>query len=238
MCKCENLRGKTRIITLKNAEKLFCNSRQYMHKTEIENKKEKLKLSKKQKEILIGLMLGDGHLETTNQEKTYRLKIEHSVKQKEYVVWKYQIFKEWVNTEPKLRIVKNMTNNKLYSKYYFNTLSSGKLRFFAHQFYQNKKKVVPKLIHRWLTPLALAVWFMDDGSKKSNKHKALILNTQSFNKIDLKRLQNALLKNFSLKTKLRKQKEGKQIYILSESADKFKSIVRPYIISSMNYKLN
>ena len=40
--------------------------------------------------------------------------------------------------------------------------------------------MVPKLIHRWLTPLSIAVWFMDDGSIKSKNHQARIINTQGF----------------------------------------------------------
>jgi len=49
----------------------------------------KIKITPKQKQIIIGKILGDGHLETVN-EKTCRLKIEHSYKQRAYVDWLYQ----------------------------------------------------------------------------------------------------------------------------------------------------
>ena len=45
-----------------------------MRSKQIEEHKKTLKLTKKQKEILVGLILGDGHLETLNKGKTYRLK--------------------------------------------------------------------------------------------------------------------------------------------------------------------
>ena len=46
-------------------------------------KEEKMKLSREQREILVGILLGDAHLETQNRGRTYRLKVEHSLKEKE-----------------------------------------------------------------------------------------------------------------------------------------------------------
>jgi len=60
-----------------------------MRLKEIEDYKKNLKLSSLQREIIVGLALGDGHLETLNEGKTYRLKVEHSLKQREYLDWLY-----------------------------------------------------------------------------------------------------------------------------------------------------
>ena len=43
------------------------------------------------KEMLVGKILGDGCLETQNNGATWRLKIEHSFKQKEYVDHQYSL---------------------------------------------------------------------------------------------------------------------------------------------------
>lgn len=210
-----------------------------MHSKEIENYKKELKLTKRQREILTGKLLGDGHLETKDNGRTYRLKIEHSVKQKEYVDWLYGEFKEWIRTEPQLkeRYVKLRSVEGMYRKYWFNTLSSGKFRFYAQQFYGNRKKIVPKLIRKILTPLALAVWYMDDGSIKSNAHRTVLFNTHSFDKKNIKLLQDALMENFNIKTTIRKQKEGLQIYVLSESVDNLRNMIEKHILPSMKYKL-
>lgn len=206
-----------------------------MHSKKIEDYKKNLKLSKQQKEILIGLMLGDGHLETQDN-RTYRLKVEHSIKQKLYTDWLYRIWNKWVLTKPKTRIKK--LNGKHYQNYYFSTISHGALRFYAQQFYRAKKKVVPRLIHRWLTPLAFAIWFMDDGSIKSKNHQARILNTQGFDKKDVRRLAEVLQMKFDLKTSLRKQREGYQIMIAGgESAQKLYQLLDSHILPSMRYKL-
>ena len=110
--------------------------------------------------------------------------------------------------------------------------------FLPANFIRTAKKTVPKLIHRWLTPLGLAVWFMDDGSIKSKHHRALILNTQCYTDTDLHLLQKVLLDKYKVATKLRKQKEGKQIYLLASTVQEFVNIIRPYILPEMEYKLN
>jgi hypothetical protein len=206
-----------------------------MHSKELEHYKKGLKLTTRQREIIIGTLLGDAHLENRYKSRIFSLMIEHSIKQKEYVDWLYNEFKEWVRTPPKIKY--STVNGKKYQKYYFRTLSSGRFRFYHHQFYKQGKKIVPKLIHKWLTPLGLAVWFMDDGSLKSKHHRARIINTQGFSKKENKHLIEVLFKNFKVKSKLRKQKEGYQIYVLAETVSIFKDIINPYIISSMHYKL-
>ena len=195
---------------------------------------DKLKISSRQKEIIIGKLLGDGHLETANG-KTYRLKIEHSFNQCAYVDWLYQEIKSMASAEPKLKL--QIVNGVEYKKYWFNTHYSGSFRFYAQQFYQSKQKVAPKLIGRWLTPLVLAVWFMDDGSIKSKECQGKILNTQAFDAVSLERLQKAIHKNFRIQTSLRKQKEGFQIYILAGEIEKLRQTIGKYALPSMQYKL-
>ena len=201
----------------------------------IEVYKSTLKLNGEQRSILVGTLLGDGHLETQTNGRTYRLKIEHSAKQSAYVDWLYQQFKDWVLTPPKIK-PKRLKDVEL-ENYYFQTLSSGRFRFYAKEFYDDfKHKRVPRQIKRWLTPLALAVWFMDDGSAKSKQHRAVILNTHCFSKKDLALLQMALLQNYGLETKHRPQKEGLQLLIAGPDAERFVKIVRPQVLPYFSYK--
>jgi len=199
--------------------------------------KSKISLNTEQKEIIAGLMLGDGCLETQNNGKTYRLKIEQSRLHKEYVDWLYAKFKNLVLTEPQIKTKRIF--EKEYLNYGFQTVSCGQLRFFAHQFYDlnSKIKKIPKIIGKLLTPLALAVWFMDDGQIKSKKHRALMINCQCFSKKDLGLLQKVLLKKFQAETVLRKEKQGFRIYLLSKTISNFLAAINPHIISSMRYKL-
>lgn len=192
-------------------------------------------ISSRQREIITGKLLGDGHLETRTRGMTYRLKIEHSEKQKLYVDWLYNELKNFSASEPKRKVQR--VKGEEYVKYWFNTVSTGSLRFYGQQWYQNNKKVIPRQLDRWFTPLALAVWFMDDGSIKSQHHRAKIINTQSFSKEEILRLIDLLDRKYGIKAKLRYQREGYQVYLLSETIEKLENIIRPHVLPSMAYKL-
>lgn len=206
-----------------------------MRSTEIENRKLVLKLTDHQREILIGTLLGDAHLETQNQGRTYRVKFEQSLAHKDYVFHLYEAFKDWVNSPPKERIVHRKGNFS--TNYRFSTLSHEAFRFYAHQFYLGGVKSIPASIRKWLTPRALAYWYMDDGSRKSKQSKGIIFNTQGFSPVDVKTLSEILFENFKLENSLRKQKNGLQIYVSGRSSKMFQSIVEPHIIQSMWYKM-
>lgn len=193
-------------------------------------------LSKIQRDVLAGLLLGDGHLETQNGGRTYRLKVEHGLKQRDYVQWLYNIFSEWV---PNGIYTKNRKNGL--KSVGFTTQSHATFRFYGQQFYgKNRKRHVPVLIKKIITPISIAVWFMDDGSRKSLQHNTYNIHTLGYSKKDLEIMQDVLLKIFNIQTHLHKQK-GKyyRIYILSESAKRFTDLIKKYIspIRSMKHKL-
>jgi hypothetical protein len=192
-------------------------------------------LSSEQQEILVGTILGDGHLVTSNNGRTFSLKLEHAFSQKDYIDWLYMKLESLVLTRPQLK--HQTVRGKVYQKYYFNTLGLPALQPYGQLFYRKRKKVVPGSIASLMTPLSLAVWFMDDGSCKSRFHKARIFNTQSFCENDLRILQEMMLHKFQIATTLRKQREGKQIYIPSVSVDRFIRLIEPFIIPSMEYKI-
>ena len=205
-----------------------------MRSNEIENRKQLLKLTSRQRSILIGTILGDSHFETQNNGRTYRLKVEHSLKQLFYVDWMYKEFQEWTNSAPrrKAKVVKGVE----LENYYFQTISVGQFRFYAKQFYVDGHKVVPPQIGRWLTPLALAVWFMDDGSAKSKYHRAIILNTQGFTRKDIKFLIKALKTKYDIEANFRKQKDGLQLIVVGASAEIFYEVVQSNILPGFKYK--
>ena len=206
-----------------------------MRSKELEEYKKTLKLSQTQRSILVGTILGDGHLETENNGRTYRLKIEHSIKQSFYVDWLYRQFQEWAATEPKVEL-KLLRGIKV-ENYGFYTLSVGNFRFYAKSFYNSKgKKGVPVQIKNWLTPLALAVWFMDDGSAKTKYNRAITLNTHGYSKRDIAILIQALQVNFGLEAKFRKQADGLQLIMVGPSAELFYKLVQPYVLPNFTYK--
>lgn len=210
-----------------------------MHTKEIEAAKRKLRLSKLQREVLIGLILGDGHLEKAINKKTYRLKVSHGIKQKEYVNWLENVWKNWLHAPPQIREKISPYSGKKIKVVEFATYSHGAFRFYYHEFYgRDNHKRIPDLIKKLLTPLGLAVWFMDDGSWKSKHHQTYIIHTDSRPKNDLRKLQKVLLEKFDVYTSLHRQYSGWRIYIKTISAQKFKNLIWRHIIPSMRYKLD
>jgi len=202
-----------------------------MYSREIEQAKSSLELNDMQREVLVGVLLGDAHLETQNGGRTYRVKFEYGVKQREYAFHLYEIFRSWILTPPQVK--QDATHNNIW----FQTVSHSAFRFYAHQFYDGKRKCVPKLLHRYLTGRAIAYWYMDDGSIKSRESKGVIFNTHGFVRSDVLRLMDVLRSSFALEANERKQKDGLQIYISGKSYERFREIVDEYIIPSMRYKI-
>ncbi|NIA11483.1 MAG: hypothetical protein GWP10_17595 [Nitrospiraceae bacterium] len=207
-----------------------------MNSNKIKEFKKHLKLTDFQRQVLVGILLGDASLETQNKGRTYRLKIEQSEKHIEYLMHLYRVFKGWCLSLPHKRDVER--NGKISVNFAFSTVSHGAFRFYAQQFYKNGKKKVPSLIGKIFTSVSLAYWFMDDGSRKSRQSKGIIFNTQGFSKEDVNILINLLKDRYDLDAWLRKQKEGYQIYTSGKSFEVFKFIVLPYVVDNIKYKLD
>lgn len=106
---------------------------------------------------------------------------------------------------------------------------------------RNKKGINPHLILDHLTGRGLAYWFMDDGGKldynKNSKNKGVVLNTQSFTTEEVELMSKQLSVKFNLECEVRSNKGKKVIVIKSTSYGVFRSLVDPYIIPEMSYKL-
>ena len=206
-----------------------------MNTKEIREYKKTLNLTDIQRSILVGTLLGDGHLETQDGGKTYRLKIEHQLAQRDYLEWIYEQFKEWIPGGIRKRTKKNG-----YEYVLFDTYSHASFRFYAQQFYPEGIKAIPRLISKLLDPMVLAIWFMDDGSWKSDHHKTFIIHTLGYSKKDLGLVQKVLKDKFGIETSLHSQK-GKywRLYIKSEFADTFRKLIELYTsqIPSMRNKM-
>ncbi len=194
-----------------------------------------MRLTQEQREVIVGVLLGDAHLETRNRGETYRLKIEQSEGHRDYAEHLYDVFKPWVLTAPQPKRV--VSRGSVSVNWWFQTVSHGAFRFYAQQFYRDGRKSVPRLTGRWLKPRGLAYWFMDDGSLKWRQSRAVLLNTQGYDRSDVEMLARVLTQQFALETMLRRQVEGYQIVIVGRSLDRFVDLITPYLLPSMTYKI-
>ena len=181
-------------------------------------------LTKRQKAIVIGSILGDGAMRCKTNAL---LEINHASKEKEYVDWKFDELSNLVNTPPKIR-----KGNAGRVAYRFTTRSLPVLTSIYRQFYKNGQKSIPSDLT--LHPLSLAVWFMDDGCKSYN---AVYLNTQQFSKEGQDYLIELLKVQHGIKASLNRDKRYYRIRVAVSSIRRFKEIIRPYLLPEFLYKL-
>ena len=180
-------------------------------------------LTERQKAIIVGCLLGDGAMRCKTNAL---LEINHSIKQSEYVEWKYNELKELVSTQPHKRFC-----NAGRIAYRFTTKSLPELTEIYRKFYVTGKKIIPDNLT--LHPLSLAIWFMDDGSKS---YRAIYLNTQKFNVTEQQNLASLLRQQFNIKTSLNKDKKYYRLRIAVSSVSKFLEIIKPYLLPMFCYK--
>lgn len=192
-------------------------------------------LSKKQKKVLIGTLLGDGSLEF-NGYKGVRLQIKQKKESKDYVFWMYDVFENFTRTEPKQR--------KDTNQWYFGTRYLRELKYFFDLFYGDDKKSVPNDIDNYLyDPLSLAVWFMDDGTLdyRPKSHYAYSLSTDSFSVSDVEKLKKTLKNNFNVESSIQTPRSRgtkyTKLYIGADGRDKFKNLIEDFILDCFSYKL-
>ena len=191
-----------------------------------------------QEQILIGTLLGDACIEKNG--KHCRIKFDHSLAQKEYVLWKQNKLKDFCTSKLTCCNVFDPRTKRIYSHVRFNTRSIEAFDKYYPMFYLDKGKRVPENISDLLkSPIALAVWYLDDGAKRTDCN-ALRIHTNFYPKSEQAVLIKMLHKNFGIIAKLHKVKnEEYVIYIPSEESKRFCKIIEPIVseIPSMRYKL-
>jgi len=106
---------------------------------------------------------------------------------------------------------------------------------FKNLFYNLNVKIVPQNIYELLTPRGLAFWIMDDGSRQGD---GLHISVYAFSNKDIDKLMFTLQNKFNLKCSIHYNRDKKpRIYIFKESMDNLKSLISPYFIKEMLYKL-
>lgn len=185
-------------------------------------------LTQFQKSLIEGTILGDGYIRTIEGRADAFLEVNHSIHQKEYVDWKYQVLEPIVKSAPKTR-----RGNGDRIAYRFFTQQLPYLSLMQDRFYYRKKKIIPSNLD--LTPMKLAVWYMDDGSKCRSSD--VYLNTQQFDYSDQKKLITKL-SELGLEARLNKDKQYYRIRFLKSSVPKLFRTIQPHMTESMSYKLS
>lgn len=199
-----------------------------------------MQLTNRQKSIIYGIILGDGYLQKTG-ENNARLRIEHSLKQKEYIDWKYQELYNLFQNKPKKVDRIHPKSKKMYSYLRLQSHSSpffGKLRRIFYN-NQNKRKIDESYSGILNNNLTLAVWYMDDGYYYA-RDKSAHLYLPAINKKEINCLIKIFNDNYNLFPKYycRKDKKACQLNFTGKDKDLLFKLINSYIISYFSYKLS
>lgn len=198
------------------------------------------KLSKEQKSILIALLIGDGTISSN-----YVFKLSHSTHQRAFLEWKINLLntlgiknngiKEYVS-----KTGYNEGKQVLYSQMSINPT----IKALRRTIYTPKKTLSRKLLN-WLTPLGLAIWYMDDGhiNVNTSSQRSSIQHTIKIATCVDESTANMILQYFKevWDITFRLFKEGKGTFSVASSSEadceNFIKLVKPYIIPSLLYKI-
>ena len=187
------------------------------------------------KSILIGSILGDGHLDPiTRNGSRWILKYDDD----------HMRYLEWLRSKALDLQPSSIKAKKNYHQHYFSTKPSSDVGFFRRHFYPKGIKIVPKDVKLLLTdPLSLAIWYMDDGSldKREKYHLNATFATFCFSFRECVLLASTLKENFGIEARVHKStmrgKERYRLYIVSGSMTKFVNVVGSYIQPDFRYKI-
>jgi predicted DNA-binding protein YlxM (UPF0122 family) len=197
------------------------------------------KLTGRQKQMILGAILGDGTLYLRGRSKNARLKIQHTEKDKKYVEYKCNILKKFVAS---MGIKKETTFNpktkKYYTSYTFVTVSHPEFTKYRKLFYLNGKKIVNKKILNQLTPFSLAIWIMDDGYYNI-KGDFMELYTMDFNFEENSLIQNWFKNNYGISPQIEFHKQSKKHYLRFniKNTKELIKIITPFINPCMERKI-
>jgi len=183
-----------------------------------------------QEQILLGKILGDGYLHVS--KNTAAIEFGHTIKHDKYIEWTHSGLGS---------ISKNI--HKCVSGYGTNmqqasTIYSWFIKNKFESFYKNGKKIIPKWVIDSITPIALAFWYMDDGSlghhedQEDRAHFAVC----NFTEEDCDTLLLGL-KRFNIIGTYYKSQKYSRIRLNADEAEKLFLLIAPYIPKCMQYKL-
>jgi len=195
-------------------------------------------LTELQKQMILGTVLGDGSLYVGKRNKNARLKIEHSKEDKEYLIFKHSILRNFVSGKIMKRVGWNKKTAKFYTSYVFITVTHPEFTKFYQLFHKEKKKIVNEDILEQLTPFSLAIWIMDDGNY-NRKHNFIDLYTMNFSLEENLLIKNCIEKKFKIFPEINFHKQAKKYFLRFNvmNTKRLVKIIAPFIIPCMKRKI-
>lgn len=188
------------------------------------------------KEILFGSILGDGKIEMAPRAVNARFGFIQSEEKKEYFLFVLDKLSTLCSAKYREYSYFDKRTGKTYKSLNFWTRALPIITELYNIFYftPEKVKVVPNDLSL-LSPLALAHWIAQDGSRGTSR--GLYICTDSFTQEDVKRLADYISNRYKLSCSIHKANGRYRIYILAKCLPAVRELIVPHMHPSMLYKL-
>ncbi|CCQ96434.1 hypothetical protein CULT_410052 [[Clostridium] ultunense Esp] len=183
--------------------------------------------------LLCGKLLGDGYLLS---RKNARLQFRHTTKDRQYVLDQLERLKKHISFGPNNPAEYRYTDSrtgKTYTTLICQSKMDPRLTQLKELWYPRGQKIVPfQFVQDHLDPLALSIWYQDDGNLKNERR--LILSTESFSEEEnlflIRLLKERFLIEASVDTQRRIDISGRK------DVELFLLYVSPFLSVGMNRK--
>ena len=198
-------------------------------------------LSEQQFQVVLGSLMGDGNLSPNRRDRNgVRFRMGHGAKQVDYLQWKTDL----------LGNIRHSTRENDKGARFVDFTPLPELAELQRAVYLGDgKKFLSEDYLKALTPLALAVWYMDDGSfavrskgvqqRTEGGSGRIEICVEAMSEGSRDRLCGYLRDTHGLDVRLRSAgAAGKAVLVFATaSSAKFQEMVAPYMSPSMDYKL-
>ncbi|MGI9033480.1 MAG: recombinase RecA [Acidimicrobiales bacterium] len=198
------------------------------------------RLSGFQWEVVLGGLMGDGAVSSTKSGHGARFRLAHGAKQSEYADWKASLFAN-VGSSRSVRVSDGAVFHDL--------APLPELAKVRDAVYVGGKKIFSDEYLKALTPLSLAIWYMDDGSF-ANRSKGLQKRTrdgsgrvgicvEAMEATTRTRIVEYLADTWDIRPVLIKSGKAKQAVLIfpKEETAKLHALIARFVHPSMEYKL-
>jgi recombination protein RecA len=196
-------------------------------------------LSDFQWQVVLGGLMGDGALSPTRSGHGARFRWGHGSKQAAYADWKASLFGNIT--------VSRSTNAK--GAVFHDVQPLPELAEVRQAVYLDGKKVFSDDYLKQLTPLSLAIWYMDDGSfalrsqgkqqRTEGRSGRSEICVEAMEPTTRKRLRDYLADSWGIEATLMSRGKARKAVLVfpRDATDKLHALVAPFVHPSMAYKL-
>jgi recombination protein RecA len=186
-------------------------------------------LSDFQWQVILGGLMGEGALSSSRTGLSARFRFGHAAEQAAYADWKASLFG---NVQ-----VSRSTNAK--GAVYCDLQPMPELAELRRAVYIGGKKFLSHDYLKQLTPLSLAIWYMDSGCNSERANGHIEIRVEAIEHSSRRRLIDYLADTWGISSRIRTDgTTGKAVLVFSPSETaKFQALVAPFIHPSMDYKL-